>query len=89
MEEVFDGVPSFELNANLLQNGVDLVAFFAEHTAILTSNGEARRAIKENSLSINKTKVSAEKSVTQDDVLSNGYILAQRGKKNYYLVKVN
>ena len=89
MEEVFDGVPSFELNANLLQNGVDLVAFFAEHTAILTSNGEARRAIKENSLSINKTKVSAEKTVSQDDVLSNGYILAQRGKKNYYLVKVN
>jgi len=71
-----------------LTNGLNLVEFFAEQTAILSSNGEARRAIKENSLSINKEKVDESKMITQDDVLSNGYILAQRGKKNYFLVKV-
>lgn len=89
MQEVFDGVPSFELAGSLLANGLSLVEFFAEHTAILTSNGEARRAIKENSLSINKEKVNESKTISSEDVLSSGYILAQRGKKNYFLVKVN
>jgi len=88
MEEVFDGVPNFTLSKAALTNGLNLVEFFAEQTAILSSNGEARRAIKENSLSINKEKVDESKMITQDDVLSNGYILAQRGKKNYFLVKV-
>jgi tyrosyl-tRNA synthetase len=88
MQEVFDGVPSFTLSKARLVNGLNLVEFFAEQTAILPSNGEARRAVKENSLSINKEKVVESKLITQEDVLSNGYILAQRGKKNYYLVKV-
>ena len=88
MQEVFDGVPSFTLSKARLVNGLNLVEFFAEQTAILASNGEARRAVKENSLSINKEKVVESKLITQEDVLSNGYILAQRGKKNYYLVKV-
>lgn len=88
MEEVFDGVPNFTLAKSTLAKGLNLVEFFAEDTAILASNGEARRAIKENSLSINKEKVDDTKTITPADVLSNGYILAQRGKKNYFLVKV-
>ena len=89
MEEVFDGVPSFSIDKSALASGLNLVEFFAEQTSIVASNGEAKRAIKENSLSINKEKVDEDKTITQDDVLSSGYILAQRGKKNYYLVKVS
>jgi tyrosyl-tRNA synthetase len=88
MQEVFDGVPSFELESSLLAKGINLVEFFAEHTSILKSNGEARRAIKENSLSINKAKVNDSSTITSADVLSSGYILAQRGKKNYFLVEL-
>lgn len=88
MEEVFDGVPNFSLAKTTLEQGLNLVEFFAEHTAILSSNGEAKRAIKENSLSVNKEKVGGDKMITTEDVLSNGYILAQKGKKNYFLVKV-
>ncbi len=88
LEEVFDGVPTFSLPSAEINDGISLVEFFAEKTAILGSNGEARRAIKENSLSINKAKVSADYQVSAKDVLTNGYILAQRGKKNYFLVKV-
>lgn len=88
MQEVFDGVPYFELDKNKLKDGLNLVEFFAEHTAILKSNGEARRAIKENSLSINKAKVNETKTIDLNDVLLNGFILAQRGKKSYFLVKL-
>ncbi len=88
MQEVFDGVPSFELESSLLAKGINLVEFFVEHTSILKSNGEARRAIKENSLSINKAKVNDSSTITSADVLSSGYILAQRGKKNYFLVEL-
>lgn len=88
MQEVFDGVPSFSLSTAELEEGLSLVEFFAEKTAILSSNGEARRAIKENSLSINKEKVRADYMISSKDVLANNYILAQRGRKNYFLVEV-
>jgi len=88
MLEVFDGVPSFEIAQSDLEAGIDIVSFLAEKTNILSSNSEVRRALKENSLSINKAKINAEKVVNKDDLLTNGFILVQRGKKNYFLVKV-
>ena len=88
MEEVFDGVPTFALAKQNLENGLDVVEFLSGSTGILNSNGEARRALKENSISINKEKVSQDYEVSTKDVLKNGFILVQRGKKNYFLVKV-
>ena len=88
MLEVFDGVPSFEIAKADIKNGIDIVSFLAEKAAILPSNSEVRRALKENSLSINKAKIDAEKVITNEDVLKNGFILVQRGKKNYFLVEV-
>lgn len=88
MLEVFDGVPSFEIAKADIENGIDIVSFLAEKAAILPSNSEVRRALKENSLSINKAKIDAEKVITNEDVLKNGFILVQRGKKNYFLVEV-
>jgi tyrosyl-tRNA synthetase len=59
-----------------------------EDTGFLKSNGEARRALKENSISVNKTKVAYQHSVTSSDLIDGKYILLQRGKKNYFLVVV-
>lgn len=88
MEEIFEGVPAFEVSKTELHSGVEIVDFLAGKTSILPSNGEARRALKENSISINKAKIGEDYKVCESDILKNNYILAQRGKKNYFLVKV-
>ncbi len=54
----------------------------------LKSGNEARRALKENSVSVNKEKVTVDKKLSADDLISNKYILLQRGKKKYFLLKV-
>lgn len=85
---VFEGVPQFEINRADLKNGISIVDFLAEKTGIMASKSEARRALKGNSISVNKEKV-AEETVVNEEYLVNGkYILAQSGKKNYYLVIV-
>ncbi|MCD8528951.1 MAG: tyrosine--tRNA ligase [Chitinophagales bacterium] len=89
MLEVFEGVPTFSLSKTDLASAIPIVDFLVEKTGILPSNGEARRALNENSLSINKEKVSELTNISQTDILKNGFILAQRGKKNYFLVRVN
>ena len=89
IEEIFEGVPSFEISRESLKEGLDIVDLLAGKTEIMSSNGEARRSVKENAISINKTKVKLEHKVTEADVLKSNYILAQKGKKNYFLVKVS
>jgi tyrosyl-tRNA synthetase len=84
--DVFEGVPQSTVNRDAL--GVGIVDFLSEKTNILTSKGEARRALKENSISINKTKVSEETVLKQEMLLQGKYLLVQRGKKNYFLVTV-
>ena len=58
-----------------------------EKTNFLNSNGEARRAVKENSISINKLKVDQSYKVTLNDLINNKYILIQKGKKNYFVIE--
>jgi tyrosyl-tRNA synthetase len=65
---------------------VDLLA--GGEGAFLASNGEARRALKEGSVSVNKTKVDEQKVVSEADLVGSGLILLQRGKKNYFLIRV-
>ncbi len=84
--EVFDGVPQVEINKSEL-TGTDLVSLLADKSGFLKSNGEARRAVKENSISVNKEKVQAEYTVSTESYIQDKYILLQRGKKNYFLVK--
>lgn len=83
---VFEGVPRFSLPAGGLKQGVGIVDFVAEETAIFSSKGEARRTLKDNGLSVNKVKIDEEYVVSDKDLLNGKYILVQRGKKNYYLV---
>lgn len=86
---VFEGVPQFEIPASDLKAGIGIVDFLAEKTAIMSSKGEARRALKANSISINKEKVSGEEAIINEEHLIDGkYILAQSGKKNYFLIIV-
>ena len=81
---VFDGVPQFEVSANDFDCGI--VDFLAEKTQVFGSKGEARRMLKSNAVSINKEKVNEEKQISSADLISNKYILVQKGKKNYFLI---
>ncbi len=85
---VFEGVPMFELDRADIENGVDIIELLAGKTQILASKGEARRGLKENSISINKEKVKEGFIVNADCLLNNRYILVQKGKKNYFIVHV-
>ncbi|MCH1534818.1 MAG: tyrosine--tRNA ligase [Schleiferiaceae bacterium] len=85
---VFEGVPQFELPVKSLETGLDIVDALAEVTAIFPSKGEARKMVQGNGVAINKTKVTVEKKLTTEDVVAGNLILVQKGKKNYYLVRV-
>ena len=87
--EIFVGVPSNILSMKKLQQGIEIENLLATETNFLKSISEARRALKENSISINKRKITANTKITKDDLINGKYILLQRGKKNYYLVIVN
>ncbi|MEL0295492.1 MAG: tyrosine--tRNA ligase [Cryomorphaceae bacterium] len=89
LESVFEGVPQFELAASNLEGGLDIVVALAEHTAVFPSKGEARKMVQGNGVAINKTKVGVDKVLTKDDVVAGGLIIVQKGKKNYFLVKVS
>jgi len=85
--DVFEGVPQAEITKNELENGIDIISALNEKSGFLKSNGEARRALKENSISINKEKIKEDYQLSSLDLISNKYILMQRGKKNYFLLK--
>lgn len=85
---VFEGVPQYELEGSKLGEGIPVVEFGATETDIFTSKGEARKLIQGNGFSINKSKVDLNKTLTRDDVVANGFIIAQKGKRNYFLIRV-
>lgn len=86
--EVFDGVPQAEISRNDLESGLDIIGALAEKTGFLKSNGEARRALKENSISLNKEKVDKSCMVTSSDLINEKFVLLQRGKKNYFVLRI-
>ncbi len=86
-EDVFEGVPQAELALSDIQNGMNIADVLSAKTNFLKSGGEARRALKENSISVNKAKVGEDKMLNADDLINGQHILLQRGKKNYFLVK--
>jgi len=86
--EIFDGVPSSSIGSKELSKGINIDFLLAKDTNFLKSMGEARRSIKENSISVNKIKVSENTIVSNKDLINNKYLLLQRGRKNYYLVIV-
>jgi tyrosyl-tRNA synthetase len=86
---VFEGVPQCPLSIEDLNQGLNIVDLLAQKTDIFTSNGEARRMLKDNGVSVNKTKVNDAFMVTKDLLIRDKYLIVQKGKKNYYLIIAN
>ena len=85
---VFEGVPQVEINKTIIEEGINIVDFLTDVTQIFPSKGEARRTLKENGLSVNKEKIAEDYVVNLSSVLNGKYILVQRGKKNYHIVRM-
>ena len=86
---VFEGVPQSDLSFEEINEGINIVDFLSEKTNIFPSKGEARRMLKDNGVSVNKQKVSEAAILNKDMLLNNKYVIVQKGKKNYYLIKFN
>jgi len=64
-----------------------MIAALADKTNFLASNSDARRALKENAVSVNKNKVTAEYKITANDIINDKYVVLNKGKKNTYIIK--
>ena len=86
--EIFEGVPQYEISSSIFGKGLDMISALSNETNFLKSNSEARRALKENSISVNKIKVNEDYIIDNKDLISNKYIILNKGKKNTYIIKV-
>ncbi len=87
---VFEGVPVFDVNIEILSAGVSIADLCAVHTKIFPSKGELRRLVQGGGLSINKEKVdNADIKIDKSILLNNKYLLVQKGKKNYSLIRMS
>lgn len=83
---VFEGVPQANISVSDLETGINIVDALTDHSGFLSSKGEARRDLKANSISVNKEKVSEDYTISKSDLISEKYILLQKGKKNYFIL---
>lgn len=84
---VFEGVPQFEVEKSVVEVGVPLVNLLTENAAVFASKGEMRKLTQGGGVLVNKEKVADPNMLIDSSHLLNGkYILAQKGKKNYYLI---
>ncbi len=86
--DVFEGVPQAEISRADIDAGLDMIAALAAKTDFLKSNGEARRALKENSISVNKEKVGEDYMISSEDLINDKYVIINKGKKNTYILRV-
>ena len=86
--EVFEGVPQAEIAIADVEVGINIVDVLNEKSGFFKSNGEARRALTANSISVNKTKVTEEFVLSLKDLINNEFVLLQSGKKNYFVLRV-
>jgi tyrosyl-tRNA synthetase len=86
--EVFDGVPQAEISKLDLENGIDIVSVLNEKSGFMKSNGEARRALSANSISVNKVKVTEQFTLKVSDLINHQFVLLQSGKSNYFVLRV-
>ena len=85
--DVFEGVPQAEVSMTKIQAGLDMVAALSGETGFLASNGEARRALKENSIAVNKEKVNDQYTLGSSDLINGSYIILNRGKRNTFIIR--
>ena len=87
--EIFEGVPSSIISLEKLSNEIDIENLLSLETNFLKSMSDARRSLKENSISVNKNKIKETYKISKSDLINNKYVLLQRGRKNYHLVIFN
>jgi tyrosyl-tRNA synthetase len=86
---IFEGVPQFPIEKSVFEKAINVIELLSEKTNIFSSKGEVKRMIAGGGLSLNKLKVSNEdQCINTDTLLNKKYLLVQKGKKNYYLIKV-
>ncbi len=87
---VFEGVPVFDISMEVIGRGVSAADLCAEHSAVFASKGELRRLVQGGGMSINKVRIdNPDMVIGTDMLLNNKYLLVQKGKKNYYLLRVS
>ena len=86
--ELFEGVPQANVNRSVINEGLEIIEALSSLSGFLSSNSEARRALKENAISVNKTKVGQDFSIQNEHLIGGQYVLLQKGKKNYFVLKV-
>ena len=86
--EVFDGVPQAEVTRDEIVAGLDMIAALSAKTGFIASNSEARRALKEKSIAVNKEKVEESYIIAEKDIIDDKFVLLQRGKKNYFVIVI-
>ncbi len=85
--DVFDGLPQFKISAEEFSSGINLTDLLAEKTKVFPSKGEARKMISGGGVSVNKEKITdPAQLITQEDLIREKFLVAQKGKKNYYLI---
>jgi tyrosyl-tRNA synthetase len=84
---VFDGVPQFKVDKSLFEAGVKAIDLLVDNAAVFPSKGEMRKLVQSGGVSLNKEKLDSQDSVIAvENLLNNKYLLAQKGKKNYFLI---
>ena len=86
--ELFEGVPQTKVSMSKIKKGIDIISALVLETGFLKSNGEAKRALSENSISVNQVKVDQKYIVDQNDLIAAHYILLKRGKKSFFILNV-
>jgi tyrosyl-tRNA synthetase len=85
---VFEGVPMFDVSRNIIDNGVSVADLCATHTQVFASKGELRRLTQGGGLSVNKEKIdNPDIKLGKESLLNHKYLLVQKGKKNYFMVR--
>jgi tyrosyl-tRNA synthetase len=85
--DVFDGITQAEISKTDLIAGISIVDALAGKSGFMSSNSEARRALKENAISVNREKVTEEFSLSGNDLINDEFVLLQRGKKTYFILR--
>ncbi len=87
--QIFEGVSQYVIDKNVIKDNIDILELLCDNSSIFDSRGEARRMIKGGGLKINKTPVNSENlKIGLHDLINNKYILIQKGKKKYFLIKI-
>lgn len=86
--DIFEGVPQAEISRSDFESGMDMIAALAAQTNFLASNAEARRALKENSIAVNKEKISEDYLLSSKDLINDKYIIINRGKRKTFIIKI-